>query len=427
MSRTVALLCAIVAIAAVSSACDRQSDASGAPSPDAGLSLPADFSGSGPGTLVSANTMPMLDRRLTAVTSVAAKVTYTSTSGITNELTRVTGSVFAPKGAPPEGGWPIIAFGHPTTGVGAGCAPSSSPNLLNLSTMILNLVNAGYVVAMSDYQGLDPANSSNGQTYHPFLDATTAGYNLIDSVRAARKVVSDASDRWVSFGLSQGGQGSWAANELGGDYGAGAELVGSVSLAPPLDIVGFADAAAGGRLTKDQVPAYQALLAALKNEHPDMDLDQYRRGIVANAWETLLQCDFSKADERANIIDRITPDGLKPASVAATDRLREYLRRESLPSRPLIAPALVIYGGQDTLIPPAWTDLALQRACEMGDVVRIDLQPDRGHSDLDLSPALGWVADRFRGDPPPNSCPSFLSPPLSTTAEQPGESVEGGE
>ena len=318
MSRTVALLVAVVAIA-VSSACDRQSAASGAPPPDTGMSLPADFTGSGPGTLLSANTMPTLDRRLSAVTSVAAKVTYTSTSGVTNESTRVTGTVFAPKGAPPEGGWPIIAFGHPTTGVSAGCAPSSSPNLMNLSATVLNLVNAGYVVAMSDYQGLDPAHSSGDQTYHPYLDATTAGYNLIDSVRAAHKVVADTSDRWVSFGLSQGGQGAWAANELSGDYGSGTALIGSVSLAPPLDLVGFVDAAAGGTLTKEQVPAYQALLAALKNEHPDLDLDQYRRGIVADAWNALLQCDFSKADERANVIERITPDDLTPASVEATD------------------------------------------------------------------------------------------------------------
>ena len=231
----------------------------------------------------------------------------------------------------------------------------------------------------------------------------------------------------MSFGLSQGGQGAWAANELSADYGSGAALVGSVSLSPPLDIVGFADAAASGTLTKDQVPAYQALLSALKNEHPDMDLDEYRRGVVADAWETLLQCDFSSADERANVIDRITPDDLMPTSVAATDTLREYLRQESLPSRPLTAPGLAIYGGQDTLIPPAWTDLALQRACEMGDVVRIDLQPDRGHSDLDLSPVLGWVADRFRGDPPPDSCPSFVSPPLPATPAQPEEPAEGGE
>jgi hypothetical protein len=292
------------------------------------MSLPGDFGGSGPGTLVAATTLPTLDRRLEAVTSVAAKVTYTSTSGVTNELTEVTGTVFAPRGAPPEGGWPIIAYGHPTTGVRAECAPSSSPTLLNLSATILGLVNSGYVVAMSDYQGL-----GNDRTYHPYLDATTAGYNLVDSVRAARKLVADTSDRWASFGVSQGGQGAWAANELSADYGAGLTLLGSVSVSAPLDITGFADAAAGGTLTKEQQPTYSALLEALKNEYPDINLDDYRRGIVQSSWDELLQCDYAKADEREQLECRSdgraarTPGRGQPAPPTAHCARAGHLRR----------------------------------------------------------------------------------------------------
>lgn len=415
MSRAVAVLCAIIA-ATVVSACDRPSTEP-AQSPDAGLSLPADYSGSGPGTLLAATSLPTLDRRLKAVTSVAAKVTYTSTSGVTNELTEVTGTVFAPKGVPPEGGWPILAYGHATTGVAADCAPSSSPTLLNLSTTILSLVNAGFVVAMSDYQGL-----GNDRTYHPYLNAPTAGYNVIDSVRAARKVVADSSDRWVSFGVSQGGQGAWAANELSAEYGAGLTLVGSVSVSPPLDIAGFADAAADGTLTKDQQPAYQALLSALKHEYPNMNLDEYRRGIVQDSWDDFLKCDYARADERTRLVDQITPDDLRPSTVEATDTLRGWLAEASLPRLPLAAPALVIYGGQDALVPPAWTDMALQRACEMGDVIRIDMQPDKGHSDVDVSPVMSWIGDRFRGVPAPDSCPSFITPPPPPAPEE--EEVE---
>lgn len=405
MIRSRALVGAVIAVAAVSSACGSPATQPPAPSSDSGMSLPADLSGSGPGTLITASTMPTLDRRLTGVTSVAAKVTYASTSGVTNQPTRVTGTVFAPKGTPPDGGWPIVAYGHPTTGVMPGCGPSSSPNLANLSSTVLSLVNAGYVVAMSDYQGL-----GDDSTYHPYLDATTEGYNLIDSVRAARKVVADTSNRWASFGVSQGAQAAWAANELSPQYGAGLQLVGSASVSPALDISRFADDAANRELSKDQEPTYVALLAALKNQSPDLDLDDYRRGIVKDEWNALLQCDFAKADERTGIIERITPDDLVPSSTAATDALRNSLRAKSLPRGALATPALVLYGGQDVLLPPAWTDGALQRACELGDVVRIDLQPDRGHSDVDVSPVLGWIADRFAGDPAPNSCQSFITP-----------------
>ena len=351
------VVCVLAAVAA--SACSRGSVPTSEPPAAAGLSVPGDFSGSGPGTLVNATTLPTLDLRLKAVTSIAARVTYDSTSGVTNTPTEVTGTVFAPMGKAPDGGWPVVAFGHPTTGIQSECAPSSSPNLMNLSSTILVLVKAGYVVVMSDFQGL-----GDDKTYHPYLDATTAGYNLIDSVRAARKVIPDTSDRWAAFGLSQGGQGTWAANEQAADYGSGLNLVGSVSLSPPLDITGFADAAAAGTLTKEQGPAYLALLATFKSEHPDLDLDQYRRGIVADKWDLLLRCDFATNDQRSEAIDQITPDDLRPDSVEATDWLRERLRAASVPQRPTTAPALVIYGGQDVLIPPVWTDAALQRACD---------------------------------------------------------------
>ncbi|MCW2519556.1 MAG: lipase, partial [Mycobacterium sp.] len=115
--RTAAAVCVLAAIALTASACDRASEASTPPSADAGLSLPGDFSGSGPGTLVKATNLPTIDLRLKAVTSVAARVTYDSTSGVTNTPTEVTGTVFAPTGKAPDGGWPVVAFGHPTTGI----------------------------------------------------------------------------------------------------------------------------------------------------------------------------------------------------------------------------------------------------------------------------------------------------------------------
>jgi pimeloyl-ACP methyl ester carboxylesterase len=357
--------------------------------------------------------MPVLDRRLTAATSVAARIVYGSTSGITHEATEVTGTVFAPLGQPPEGGWPVIAFGHPTVGILPDCAPSASPTLMNLSSTILLLIKAGYVVAMSDFQGLGDA-----RTYHPYLDATTAAYNLIDSVRAARKIVPNTSDRWLALGVSQGAQAAWAANELAGEYGAGLNLVGSVSLSPPMDISGFADMAAAGTLGKEQQPGYVAVVATFAKENPDLDLDAYRRGIVKEKWDQLLQCDFATSEERSKLLDDITPDDLRPATIEATDTLRNHLRESSLPRLPTTAPALVIYGGQDALIPSAWTDAALQKACELGDVVDINLQPDKGHSDIDVSSGITWVAGRFNGEPAPNSCRTLVTPPAP---EEPDE------
>jgi pimeloyl-ACP methyl ester carboxylesterase len=372
-----------------------------------GIDLKPDTSGNGevPGALASASTLPTIDRRLKSVTSLAAHIQYTSTSGITNNRTQVTGTVFVPKGKAPDGGWPVVVYAHPTTGITSDCAPSLSPNLLGASEPIVALTKAGYIIVVPDYQGL-----GLDKEHHPYLDSTTVGYNVIDSVRALRRLVPDASDRWLAVGVSQGGQAAWAANELAGSYDAGGlKLLGTVSLSPATDISGFADGAASGTLTKEQQAALPLILSSLANEHPDFRLDDYRRGVVEQRWNSLTSCEGPAIADRAKVIDDISADDLRPDSRQAVDALRGYLQRRGLPQRPTTAPMLVIYGGMDTLTPGIWTDQALEAACGMGDVIDIQFQPDKGHSDIDVSYSFGWINDRFAGVPAANSCESFTA------------------
>ncbi|BBZ75198.1 putative lipase [Mycolicibacterium anyangense] len=364
------------------------------------LAIPGDFTGSGPGTLKSAATLPTIDRRITAVSATAARITYTSESGIDGSSQLVSGTVFVPRGTPPQGGWPVVAFGHGSTGVQHDCAPSLSPTLLGTSEVVVPLVKAGYVVTVTDFQGL----GLDG-TYHPYLDAGTEGRNLIDSVRAARKLVPGTSTRWVAFGGSQGGQAAWAANELAAGYGSGLDLLGSVSLVPATDLTGLADAAAAGTLTADQGPLLQWILYALAEENPQLNLDDYRRGIVAQNWAVLSSCSPDTAGQRAQVAQRITADDLRPATPAATDALRGYLARMSVPQQRSSAPMLVIYGGRDNLISAAWTKQALDKTCAMGSTVEYYLQPDKGHGDIDAAVAFDWIHQRFDGDTPLNACP----------------------
>jgi hypothetical protein len=70
---------------------------------------------------------------------------------------------------------------------------------------------------------------------------------------------------------------------------------------------------------------------------------------------------------------------------------------------------LVMYGGNDALIPPAWTNQALDKACQMGDVIQIQLEPDKGAADIDASAADEWINARFNGDPAQDDCPSVVA------------------
>jgi pimeloyl-ACP methyl ester carboxylesterase len=405
--RSPALLACSMAIAIVATGCTHRAPAE-APDPAAAASvaLPGQLGGETPGSLLSAKSMPTLDRRLSTATSVAARITYLSTSGIDGSTAEVSGTVFAPAGSAPEGGWPVIAYGHPTTGTRPECAPSLDPMLLGMSSTVTGLVKAGYVVTVSDYQGLGVDGS-----HHPYLDATTEGHNLIDSVRAARKLVPNASGRWAAFGGSQGGQAAWAANELAARYAPELQLVGSASYSAPLAIDGFADAAVGGSLTAEQRMVLVQILGGLAAESPDFRLDDYRHGLAADQWDVLTACKGPRVRERDELAHRLSADDLRPVDQRAADALRSRLQAMSLPREPATAPMLIVYGGQDQLVPPVWTDRALGEACRLGDTIQIELQTDRGHADVDGATAFPWINQRFAGEPARNDCPAFLGPP----------------
>ena len=208
----------------------------GAPKPIAS----ADVSGTGPGSLVSATTMPGLTRTFHGRPLQAARVLYRSTEGDTGQPTVVSGSVFVPRGDPPPGGWPVVAFAHGTTGINSECGPSLSDTLRNLVAAARLLTGKGYAVALPDYQGL------GAKGVHPYPDSRTAGLNMIDAVRALRHTFPDVSDRWAAVGDSQGGGASWAADEQAGDYAPELHLVGAVATSPASDVSGLADKAVRG-------------------------------------------------------------------------------------------------------------------------------------------------------------------------------------
>lgn len=279
----------------------------------------------GAGTVVSDAPPANLDPSVRDASSWARGMTYRSRSGIDDDNTHVTGSVFVPKGDPPEGGYPVVALAPETIGTAADCAASLSPNLLGSSADVAALLKAGYVVFVPDYQGL--GKPSDGKTvYHPYLDSTTAGYVIIDGVRAAKTLASaPTSTSWAVLGSFEGGQAAWATNELVDNYGSGLNLIATASLSPIADFEGLADAAMAGTLTPDQKLVYVAFLAALKNENPyELELDDYRRGTAEQNWDALLSC---QSAQRSALAEQIPPDDLRPATPEALATLRGYLQK----------------------------------------------------------------------------------------------------
>ncbi|MFN8226814.1 MAG: alpha/beta hydrolase-fold protein [Mycobacterium sp.] len=363
--------------------------------------------------MVAAAPLPDLDPALRDAAAWSSGMTYRSRSGIDDDNTHVTGSVFVPRGNAPAGGFPVVALAPRSVGTTPECAASLSPDLLGNSAAARALLDAGYVVFVPDYQGLGQTGDKAG--YHPYLDSTTAGYVLIDGVRATKALVPvPTSNSWAALGSVEGGQAAWAANELVEDYGSGLDLIATASLSPAADFEGLADAAAAGALTAEQKLMYVRFLAALKNEHRyDLELDDYRRGVAQQNWDALLAC---RGADALALAAQIPPQDLQPVDAPALDRLRGYLQKTTLPQGPTSAPMYVIYGGRDPATPAAWTDRALTRACQMGDSIQMSFRPDAGG--VESLAAVGWIIDRLKGSGAANDCAAYLAarnePPTTT-------------
>ncbi|WP_246240411.1 lipase family protein [Mycolicibacterium madagascariense] len=350
------------------------------------------------GAVVSTAPLTNLADEIAATGARAARVVYHSTNGDTGAPTIVSGAVFVPSGAPPNGGWPAIVVAHGTTGIQQPCAPSLSPDLMGQAGAVAGPLRAGFAVAFPDYQGL----GTDG--VHPFPDSRTAGLNVIDAMRALRATFPGVSTRWAAIGHSQGGGAVWAANEQADRYAPELRLVGTVALAPSADVTGLVDEAAAGTLTKDQALALQWALVSLSRLHPELDLDDLRRGSAAKDWDALSGCAGADVLARESAAAELGAFDLAPATPAAADELRGLLRRWALPQRPLSAPMSVIYGSDDPLITPASITAALQRACAMGDVIAWREEPGRGHVDLGVGDQFDWLMQRFANQPAVDDC-----------------------
>ncbi|AGB26664.1 Secretory lipase (plasmid) [Mycobacterium sp. JS623] len=350
------------------------------------------------GEIVSQSELTNLDHRISAF-SHAWRATYQSVSAFTGEQTHVSGAFFVPNGPAPDGGWPVIAIAHGTTGTANGCGLSSQPDLRNHGATITDFLKSGHAVAVTDYQGLDDEGK------HPFLEPRTAAFNVVDSVRALRALDPSVSPRWIAYGLSQGGQASWASAEEDKQYGDGLVLLGAVALAPAANITGLAELALRHELTKEQLPIVPMVIAGLATYDPTVVLSDYLRGEAMEKLETINGCGPDADKARA----AVRAEDVGPTTQAGSDTLTRALQRIELPQRPSDVPLLVINGSKDLTVMPAWTDAAVKRSCDLDVQVEHVVIDDVGHNDLFGAPPVyrtttDWIADRFSDKPTTPNC-----------------------
>ncbi|MGY2293081.1 lipase family protein [Pseudomonas sp. SDO528_S397] len=333
------------------------------------------------------------------------RLLYTSTDGLDrHRAVVVSGALFVPKGAPPPGGWPLMAWAHGTVGSADRCAPSFAGRSPRDVRYLNHWLAQGYAIVATDYQGLGTPG------LHPYGLTSPLAYGVLDSIRAVQAAGFDLSARVVVFGQSQGGRAAFATAVYAKDY------------APELEIVGVV--ATGTPYATDRRPA------------PSAELEQARRSVVPTfaynllrlSTATLLDPSFVPTDylsERAlpafdlsqhdclhAIEQRVVADGLtfnnsfkrspKPA-------LEQVNRASAYPTLKTDIPVFLGTGGQDRDVFVPGQKALVRDACQAGDRIEWHFYPQLDHSATvngSLADSTPFVRKVFAGEHITGNCGS---------------------
>ncbi len=306
-----------------------------------------------------------------------------------NRDVAVTGTVSYPNGPAPAGGWPVVSFGHGTSGMASQCAPSRGGATGSFFGV------QGIAVA-SDYVGLGPL----GQR-HPYLSGESEGHSMIDIVRAVRQIPqAHASKRWVSIGVSQGGHAALFAGELTRSYAPELDLVGVVAAAPGS---GLLDTYPGDtQLLVDTITIMSLYGNAV--DHPQIHPEDYVTPALAAKASVL---DTGCVAEIGLTIAGIPSDQLFVRNPRTTWPATAVAAANNPGNVRTAAPILLVQGTADVVVLPQRTAVLRDQLCRVRDSVGQITVPGGTHDT-----ALGiarpqiatWLNERLAGVPAVSTC-----------------------
>jgi pimeloyl-ACP methyl ester carboxylesterase len=314
-------------------------------------------------------------------------VVYHSTN-VNGRDIAVSGVVFVPPGAPPRGGWPVVSWAHGTTGMADRCAPSETPNLYynEYAQVVRSFVNAGYVVAATDYPGLGTPG------VHTYLVGVDEGNSVVDIVIAAHHLVAHLAATWFAVGHSQGGQAVLFASRAATRASA-LHLGGVIAIAPAshLDLILPAVIAAGDRYDLSYA-VYSLIGLAAVDPHVKLanllgPAGRSRLGLILDG-ACLEQADASFTRVSASDILRV-----RSQQIGQLDA--ELGRYDNPDNRATSGPVLVIQGATDQDVPPGATKLMVEHLQRLGADVTERVYPGRNHDEVvgpSLCDQLAWMA-----------------------------------
>ena len=292
----------------------------------------------------------------------------------------VSGAVFIPEGATPAGGWPMVSWAHGTVGVADVCAPSTAGRSVRDVTYLTAWLKAGYAIVATDYRGLGTIGR------HPYIDGMSAARDVVDMVRAARRVDSALSKTWFAVGQSQGAHAALFVSSIATKYAPELDFRGSIATAPITQ----------WRMTVTETDALNPvlpanpfaidLLAGLEAVHPFTfkaadSLTDAGREIYDAALST--ECFTATA---TRVVGLLNAD-VYTIDAARQEQLIELLEQEDIPIKAYDRPVYIAQGTADRVVYPLATDLTAAQLAAAGTDVMFKFYPGADHNGV-LAAAL---------------------------------------
>ena len=334
---------------------------------------------------------------------------------------RVSGAMlFIPTAPAPVGGRKVIAWAHPTVGMGDSCAPSRSSQPTQNMDWLQGMLDRGWVVTATDYAGLGTV----GIEY--YLIGQNEAIDTINSVRMARQFPgADASDTYGAFGHSQGGHAALWAGAIAPSYAPELHLVG---------VAGAAPAAAPSSLVSQQWADTVSwvigpdVFTSFPAAYPDLDLAQVASPEALKRYESIAGGCMLQAMIEGRILQHLgkTAFTVNPMTVPAWAKALTAQTAKPLPAS---MPILITESVNDAVVIPSTIALLQETWCAAGSTLQVDwLGPLRGTAGTPSSMthiyegavggalATTWFDQRFTGTAPASNCGT---PPLVEPAPMP--------
>jgi acetyl esterase/lipase len=359
------------------------------PTTVAATSAPASTTGSGgPGTLIAANAISDAPAGMNGY-----KLRYKSVSSAGASI-EVTGLAYIPKAKAPAGGWPVLSYAHGTVGLADRCTPSN--NISAIENTVAGAFGAlGFVVVASDYEGL----STPGR--HPYIVGVSEGRGVLDIVRAARQIPgATVSNRFVTWGHSQGGHAALFAGELAPSWAPELKLLGVVAGAPPSQLSNVGDS-----VSTSPFRGYLFMVAAgLQAADPTLNFNDV---LTTKAQELLPVMDTGCNSEIFAAFNSVPMDQLLIKDGLLRDPWKSALAANEPGKVKTNAPILIVHGDKDEQIPVATSAALKKKLCALGGSVERKIYPGQDHGGAALASLFevaAWLSLRVAGVPATNGC-----------------------